>query len=72
MVNKGLVPRLVPKVSIEEESIRALILSTLSCCLSVNAQPALEIDVIQVLRDQLSHSSPIIRKEATSALMKIR
>uniref|UniRef100_UPI0000567892 radial spoke head 14 homolog n=1 Tax=Danio rerio TaxID=7955 RepID=UPI0000567892 len=71
MVNKGLVPKLVPKISIEEENIRALVLSTLSCCLSVNALPALESDVIQVLRDQLSHSSPIIRKEAASALMAI-
>ncbi|XP_048065120.1 radial spoke head 14 homolog [Megalobrama amblycephala] len=71
MVCMGLVPRLVMKVSDEEENIRALILSTLSCCVSVNALPALESDAILVLRDQLSHPSPAIRQAATSALVGI-
>jgi len=72
MVCMGLVPRLVLKVSDEEENIRALILSTLSSCVSLNALPALESDVIPVLKDQLSHPSPAIRQAATSALMGIR
>uniref|UniRef100_A0A8C2KLZ7 Radial spoke head 14 homolog n=1 Tax=Cyprinus carpio TaxID=7962 RepID=A0A8C2KLZ7_CYPCA len=71
MVSMGLVPKLVLKVSDEEESIRALILSTLSCCVSVNALPALESDAVPVLRDQLSHPSPAIRQAATSALVGI-
>lgn len=72
MVSMGLVPRLVLKVPVEAENIRALILSTLSSCIVVNAQPALESDVICVLRDQLSHQSSEIRQAATSALMGIR
>ncbi len=72
MVSMGLVPKLVLKVSDEEESIRALILSTLSWCVSVNALPALESDAVPVLRDQLSHPSPAIRQAATSALVGIR
>ncbi|XP_043103052.1 radial spoke head 14 homolog [Puntigrus tetrazona] len=71
MVSMGLVPRLVLKVSDEEESIRALILSTLSLCVSVNALPALESDAVPVLRDQLSQPSPAIRRAATSALVGI-
>ncbi|XP_052419212.1 radial spoke head 14 homolog isoform X1 [Carassius gibelio] len=71
MVSMGLVPKLVLKVSDEEESIRALILSTLGCCVSVNALPALESDAVPVLRDQLSHPSPAIRRAASSALVGI-
>ncbi|XP_051965222.1 radial spoke head 14 homolog [Xyrauchen texanus] len=71
MVSMGLVPKLVLKIPVEETDIRALILSTLSCCVRVNAMPALESDAIPVLRDQLSHSSPNIRREATSALVGI-
>uniref|UniRef100_A0A671RQQ2 Radial spoke head 14 homolog n=1 Tax=Sinocyclocheilus anshuiensis TaxID=1608454 RepID=A0A671RQQ2_9TELE len=71
MVSMGLVPKLLLKVSDEEERIRALILSTLSCCVSVDALPALESDAVPVLRDQLSHSSAAIRRAATSALVGI-
>lgn len=72
MVSMGLVPKLVLKVPDEEESIRASILSTLSCCVSVNALPALESDAVHVLKDELSHPSPAIRRAATSTLVGIR
>ncbi|KAA0713739.1 Radial spoke head 14 -like protein [Triplophysa tibetana] len=71
MVSMGLVPRLVLKVPIEAEIIRALILSTLSSCIMINAQPALESDAIPVLRGQLSHQFSDIRRSATSALVGI-
>ncbi|RXN20165.1 radial spoke head 14-like protein [Labeo rohita] len=71
MVSMGLVPKLVLKVPDEEESIRASILSTLSCCVSVNALPALESDAVHVLKDELSHPSPAIRRAATSTLVGI-
>ncbi|XP_065104040.1 radial spoke head 14 homolog [Paramisgurnus dabryanus] len=71
MVSMGLVPRLVLKIPVEAEDIRALILSTLSSCIMVNAHPAIECDIIPVLRDQLSHTSPDIRQAATSALVGI-
>ncbi|TRY65371.1 hypothetical protein DNTS_013774 [Danionella cerebrum] len=71
MVNKGLVPRLVQKVSDEEDDTRAVILSTLSYCLNVNALPALESDLIPVLRDQLSHPCSATRQAAVSAFMGI-
>ncbi|XP_016084379.1 radial spoke head 14 homolog [Sinocyclocheilus grahami] len=71
MVSMGLVPKLLLKVSDEEERIRALILSTLSCCVSVDALPALESGAVPVLRDQLAHSSAAIRRAATSALVGI-
>lgn len=72
MVSMGLVPRLVLKVPIEAEIIRALILSTLSSCIMINAQPALESDAIPVLRGQVSHQFSDIRRAATSALVGIR
>lgn len=70
MVSMGLLPRLVLKVPVEAENIRALILSTLSSCIEVNAQPV--ICDIAVLRDQLSHQSSDIHQAATSALVGIR
>ncbi|KAG9270553.1 hypothetical protein AMEX_G15514 [Astyanax mexicanus] len=74
MVSLGLVPRLVMKVAAETEDIRELVLSTLGSCMRVDtqaAQAALASDVVTVLREQLTHSSTNIRREATAAMIAI-
>ncbi|CAB1320256.1 unnamed protein product [Coregonus sp. 'balchen'] len=53
MVTLGLVPRLVMKLPVEQEEIRALILATLSYCVRVDALPALASDGVPMLRNQL-------------------
>ncbi|XP_038859465.1 radial spoke head 14 homolog [Salvelinus namaycush] len=71
MVTLGLVPRLVMKLPVEQEEIRALILATLSYCVRVDALPALASDGVPMLRNQLSHPSPDIRRAAASAMVGI-
>ncbi|XP_030644252.1 radial spoke head 14 homolog [Chanos chanos] len=71
MVSLGLVPRLVLKVPVETDDIRALILSTLSYCVRVDAMPALASDGVPILRDQLSHACVDIRRAAASALIAV-
>ncbi|XP_062855616.1 radial spoke head 14 homolog [Trichomycterus rosablanca] len=71
MVSMGLVPRLVTKVPVEREDIRELVLSTLTCCMRLDAMPALTSDAIPVLKEQLTHPSVQIRCAAASAMMAI-
>nr|XP_014030317.1 unnamed protein product [Salmo salar] len=71
MVTLGLVPRLVLKLPVEQEEIRALILATLSYCVRVDALPALASNGVPMLRNQLSHPSPDIRRAAASAMLGI-
>ncbi|MCJ8735489.1 hypothetical protein PDJAM_G00247100 [Pangasius djambal] len=71
MVCLGLVPRLVMKVPVEREDIRELVLSTLSCCMRLDALPALASDAVPVLKEQLHHPSTRIRRAASSATMAI-
>ena len=72
IVTLGLIPRLVMKLPVEQEEIRALILATLSYCVRVDALPALASDGVPMLRNQLSHPSPDIRRAAASAMLGIR
>ncbi|KAM6954128.1 radial spoke head 14 homolog [Aplochiton taeniatus] len=71
IVSIGLIPKLVMKVKVEEEEIRALVLSTISYCVRVDALPALASDGVSVLGRQLSHSSPNIRRAAAKAMVGI-
>ncbi|KAI4896022.1 hypothetical protein NFI96_011277 [Prochilodus magdalenae] len=71
MVSLGLVPRLVMKVAGEPEDIRELALSTLSCCVRVDALSALISNGVRVLREQLAHPSTDIRRAAASAMLAI-
>lgn len=72
MLSLGLVPRLVMKVPLEHEDIRELVLSTLSCCMRVDALPALASDAVTVLKEQLHHPSAHIRRAASSATLAVR
>ncbi|KAI4901295.1 hypothetical protein NFI96_026339 [Prochilodus magdalenae] len=71
MVSLGLVPRLVMKVAGEPEDVRELVLSTLSCCVRVDALSALISNGVRVLREQLAHPSTDIRRAAASAMLAI-
>ncbi|KPP64532.1 hypothetical protein Z043_117112, partial [Scleropages formosus] len=71
VLSLGLVPRLVMKLSEEQEEIQALILATLSSCTWVDALPALASNGVSVLRDLLSHPSSNIRCAATRAMVAI-
>ncbi|KAM9475070.1 radial spoke head 14 homolog [Clarias gariepinus] len=71
VVSQGLVPRLVLKVPVEREDIRELVLSTLSCCIRQDALPALASDAVSVLKEQLHHTSTLIRRAASSTTMAI-
>ncbi|XP_010904221.1 radial spoke head 14 homolog [Esox lucius] len=71
IVTLGLVPRLVMKLPVEKDGIRALILATLSYCVRVDALPALDSDGVLMLRNQLSHPSADIRRAAASAMVGI-
>ncbi|XP_037391882.1 radial spoke head 14 homolog [Pygocentrus nattereri] len=71
MVSLGLVPRLVMKVAVEPLDIRELVLSTLSCCVRVDALSTLASDGVSVLKEQLAHASTNIRRAAASAMMAI-
>lgn len=72
MVSMGLVPRLVTKIPVELEDIRELVLATLTCCMRLDATPALASDAVSVLKEQLSHPAIQIRRAAASAVMAIR
>ncbi|XP_026887987.2 radial spoke head 14 homolog [Electrophorus electricus] len=71
MVASGLVPRLLMRVPEEQEDVRALVLSTLSSCMREDALPALANGGVAVLKEQLSHTCPDIRRAATSATLAI-
>ncbi|MFT7811839.1 radial spoke head 14 homolog isoform X1 [Arapaima gigas] len=69
ILSLGLVPRLVMKLSEEQQEIQAYILATLSSCTWVDALPALSSNGVSVLRDLLSHPSTSIRRAATRAMV---
>ena len=50
IVAHNLVHNLVEKVTMESVDIRALLLGTLSCCVQVNAIPALQSNGVSILR----------------------
>ncbi|XP_041958334.1 radial spoke head 14 homolog isoform X2 [Alosa sapidissima] len=71
IVSQGLVHHLVMKIPVEHEEIRALVLETLSCCVRVDALPALQSDGVAILREQLASTSLAIRRAAASAMVGI-
>ncbi|XP_034757689.1 radial spoke head 14 homolog isoform X2 [Acipenser ruthenus] len=71
LVEAGLIPRLVFKLTSELEEIQELILDTLHFCLCVDASEALASEAVSVLKEKLSHRSARIRSKAARALMDI-
>ncbi|XP_058888838.1 radial spoke head 14 homolog isoform X2 [Acipenser ruthenus] len=71
LVEAGLIPRLVFKLTSELEEIQELILDTLHFCLCVDASEALASEAVSVLKEKLSHHSACIRSKAARALMDI-
>ncbi|KAJ3603874.1 hypothetical protein NHX12_028615 [Muraenolepis orangiensis] len=73
IVSLGLLPRLVAKVSEEEdEGVQILVLSTIGLCLRVDALPALACNGVCVLGQQLSGKPSLeIRRAALAALLAI-
>ncbi|XP_031425813.1 radial spoke head 14 homolog [Clupea harengus] len=71
IVAHNLVHNLVEKVTMESVDIRALLLGTLSCCVQVNAIPALQSNGVAILREQLASESLAIRRAAASAMVGI-
>ncbi|MBN3306908.1 radial spoke head 14 homolog [Amia ocellicauda] len=71
VLEAGLVPRLVLRLSKEGEAVQELILTTLGSCLRVDALPALASDGVSALRVSLIHPSPRVRAPAARALVAI-
>ncbi|KAK1156537.1 hypothetical protein AOXY_G25522 [Acipenser oxyrinchus oxyrinchus] len=71
LVEAGLIPRLVFKLTSELEEIQELILDTLHFCLCVDASEALASEAVSVLKEKLSHRSARIRNKAARALMDL-
>lgn len=71
LVEAGLIPRLVFKLTSELEEIQELILDTLHFCLCVDASEALASEAVSVLKEKLTHRSARIRSKAARALMDI-
>lgn len=71
LVEAGLIPRLVFKLTSELEEIQELILDTLHFCLCVDASEALASEAVSVLKEKLSHRSARIRSKAARVLMDI-
>ncbi|XP_056134195.1 radial spoke head 14 homolog [Lampris incognitus] len=72
MLTLGLVPRMLMKVGEEEEEdVKALLLSSISLCVRLDARPALASDGVSVLGQELSHASSHIRTAAAAALLAI-
>ncbi|XP_066500408.1 radial spoke head 14 homolog [Hoplias malabaricus] len=71
MVSLGLVPRLVMKVAVETEDVLKLVLSTLSCCVRVDALSALNSGAVSALKERLTHSSTNIRRAAAEAVLTL-
>ncbi|XP_041079479.1 radial spoke head 14 homolog [Polyodon spathula] len=71
LVEAGLIPRLVFKLTSELEEIQELILDTLHFCLCVDTSEALATETVSVLKEKLSHCSGRICSKAARALMDI-
>ncbi|XP_026176742.1 radial spoke head 14 homolog [Mastacembelus armatus] len=69
----SLVPKLMQKLreEEEEEEVQVLLLSTLSRCSQLDAQPALTSDGVSLLGHKLSHRSLKVRREASAVLMAL-
>ncbi|XP_006901469.1 PREDICTED: rhabdoid tumor deletion region protein 1 [Elephantulus edwardii] len=71
IVRSGLIPLLVWKLQLEEETIQELILDTLAPCLWEDATEALDNRVVLFLKEMLLRANDDIRSKATRALMAV-